>query len=687
MKTKIYSVLLFCLLLFTQIFSFTLLNAQQKDTPDSDKFEGRHYYGRGDVEYLKLLEIARRMFEPDPEFQNIPMLYNQTWNSFVEGPTWAAWWIQNSYGTTYCALPFYIEPYRTFLQNAQDFWFDLMGDGKRKGMFKWQAPDGALCDCACPDWIIYKQGDGKTEVHDWGIGFATAGVVLQSELLLINHDIQAVKYYLPKLERTANFLESRRDPKNNLFLAGPAGNLLAPSYAGWHKPDGTYDKAYLAEISINYIAGLDRLIELEKMAGKQDKVKLYTQRREAAKKGLPNIMTDEGYFLRSIDPDGVKHGVFGAEKYGYFETTPNHDAICFRVVNEAQANKIYDKIASIPQLRPHSLIIPNYPRYDDMYEKEVSIWKYGHWVNGGHWSTCEARMMMAYSILGKYEDMRKSMLKIMEFAKIFRMDNNLPDFGNTVYQPKEPINITYDAFAIPAALTRGLFEYIYKANDLTLIPHIPTGITELQQLDPVKFGKKELYLSIAGNGEITSVTINGKKWVSFDKKTISLPYGKLPDSASIVIMTNNGKPDFLKVDYAKARANTPRSFFYAMRNVSKPFSDFKYKVIRFYDFYHKLEAEGMGDTYEAAHAKLVCETFAARYKRMKMIDNGELQKLPEVSQIAADTLYYQTAERHCNSLEVTIRSYRNSANPQQKKMFEIYQAIRSDYPDQEPVKK
>jgi len=39
---------------------------------------------------------------------------------------------------------------------------------------------------------------------------------------------------------------SRRDPKNNLFLAGPAGNLLAPSYAGWKRPDGTYDKAYLA---------------------------------------------------------------------------------------------------------------------------------------------------------------------------------------------------------------------------------------------------------------------------------------------------------------------------------------------------------------------------------------------------------------------------------------------------------
>ena len=68
-------------------------------------FEGQFYRGEGDDEYLQLLDISRRMFEPDPEFQNLPMLYLPAWNGFVEGPTWGAWWIQNSYGPTYCALP------------------------------------------------------------------------------------------------------------------------------------------------------------------------------------------------------------------------------------------------------------------------------------------------------------------------------------------------------------------------------------------------------------------------------------------------------------------------------------------------------------------------------------------------------------------------------------------------------
>jgi len=77
---------------------------------------------------------------------------------------------------------------------------------------------------------------------------------------------------------------------------------------------------------------------------------------------LPLITTDEGYFIRSLDPDGVRHGVFGATKHGYFEVSPNHDAIAFRVADDAQANRIFQKIASIPELRPHSFIVPGTTR-------------------------------------------------------------------------------------------------------------------------------------------------------------------------------------------------------------------------------------------------------------------------------------------------------------------------------------
>ncbi len=510
-----------------------------------ESYAGRYFRGAGAAEYLRLLDTARRMFAPDPEFENLSMLYMPSWNGLVEGPTWDAWWIQNSYGTTYSVLPFLQEPFVTFLQNSQDLWFDQMGDGKRVGAappFDWVAPDGCLCDAARPGWIVYRQGDGRVQIHDWGMEFTAAGLLMQSELLLISRDESAIARYLPKLERCANFIETRRDPTNNLFLAGPAGNLLAPSYAGWKKPDGTYGQAYLTGLSITYIAALDRLIELEKLAARSEQVTLQTQRRNAARKGLARVTTDEGYFIRSLDPDGTRHGVFGAAQHGYFEASPNHDAIAFRVADDTQAARIYAKIASVPGLRPHQFILPNYPSYDDMYEKPEGLWAFGTWVNGGHWSTCEARMMLGYYRLGKFDDARRSMVQLLGFAERFRMDNPLVKFGSDVYQPNQPINLTYDAFGPPAAFVRGLFEYLYRADGLTLLPHIPPGITRLEQRFPIRFGTKRLYLATVGAGPITAVTLNGQPWEPFDKQSVFLPYEQVSEHAIIEIALGDAKP-------------------------------------------------------------------------------------------------------------------------------------------------
>jgi hypothetical protein len=507
------------------------------------RFDGRFFSGEGDVEYLQLLDTARRMYQADPEFQNMAMLYTPQWNGLVEGPTWGAWWVQNSYGPTYCALPFYEEPFVTFLQDSQDLWFDKMGDGKTSyvwnGKDSWVPPDGCLMDCANDTWAMHRQGDGRVNIHDWGMEFTAAGGLMQCELLLISRAAAALPKYLPKLERCAGFIESRRDPKNNLFLAGPAGNLLAPSYAGYKKPDGTYGMAYLAGLSVTYIAFLDRLIELEKLAGRSDQGQLWSSRRTAAREGLAALATDEGYFVKSIDPDGTRHGIYGAAEYGYFEASPNHDAICFRVVDDAQSRKIYQKLASVAGLRPHDLILANCPSLDDMYEAPQGLWGFGTWVNGGHWTTCEARALMAYYRLGQYEDARRSMKQIMVFARQFRMDNPLVDFGNAVYQPREPINLTYDAFGAPAGLIRGLFEYLYSADGLRLVPHIPDRITRLEQRFPIRFGTKQLYLAVAGTGPIKSVRINGKRWKSFTADSVFLPYSAMPDLAAIQILRGN----------------------------------------------------------------------------------------------------------------------------------------------------
>jgi hypothetical protein len=599
-------------------------------------FVGRFFKGKGDVEYLGLLDTARRMFAPDAEFQNVPMLYTPAWNGFVEGPTWGAWWIQNSYGTTYAALPFLTEPLTTFLQNSQDLWFDQMGDGKTVRPFRefqWVPPDGALCDAAAPGMFIAKQGDGRVDIHDWGMEFAAAGLLMQAELLLISRDADAIARYLPKLERTAGFLETRRDPRNNLYLAGPAGNLLAPSYAGWKKPDGTYGMAYLAGLSITTIAALDRLIELEKLAGNAEKAALYSRRRSASRKGLKALIEPDGYFVRSLDPDGVRHGVYGAERHGYFEAPPNHDAVCMRVADDKLARTIMDKIASIPGLRPHAFIIPNCPSYDDMYEKPEGLWAYGTWVNGGHWSTCEARMIIAYFRMGRFNDARRSMEKLLTFARRFRMDNPLTEFGNSVYQPNEPINTTYDAFGPPAAMVRGLFEYLYRADGVTLIPHVPPGVLQMEQRFPIRFGSKKLWVATVGSGPVTGVWVNGVRWRRHTKQSITLPYEATPEEARVVIAMGGAKADdaFLSARPDPAPSldgPVPEELRDAVEDMRKRLAG--------------LVSAGRGDSAEAAHMRLAIECAAAAGLRNRMKAEGKLTPLPPESARAADSLYRTT---------------------------------------------
>ncbi len=637
------------------------------DAGGTDAFEGRYYRGRGDVEYLQLLDIARRMFAPDPEFQNVPMLYTPEWNGLVEGPTWNMWWIQNSYGTTYAALPFYDEPLTTFLQNSQDQWFNQMGDGKRAGMNNWVAPDGCLCDAARPGQIYYKQGDGRIDIHDWGLEFTAAGLLMQAELLLISRDTEAIKHYLPMLQRCAAFIESRRDPKNNLFLAGPAATLLAPGDGGCLRPDGTRGPAYLAGLSVTYIAALDRLIELEKLTGDSTGAKRYADHRDSARQGLAQLTTPEGYLIKSLDPDGTKHGVFGAAKHGYFETPPNHDAIAFRVVDDAQAERICAKMTSIPGLRPYDFIIPNYPALDDMYTEPNGIWAFGTWVNGGHWSTCEGRMVLAYCRLGKCDDARRSMQRLLTFARRFRMDNPLTRFGSDVYQPNVPTNLCYDTFAPAAALVRGLFEYLYQADGLTLMPHTPPGITELEQRFPIRFGQRRVYLSTVGAGPVTAVLVNGKTWKSFDAKSVFLKYEQTPDRALVQIVLGDAKPASSQPTWVPPQTG-PTS---AVEDTTP--DTLREHAARLRRFQVRLIAENLGGTYEAAHVRLALDCIVTAGLRHKLLAEGKLQPLPEPARSAADKSYVDTAVRLCEGWDAVVRSYAGSDHPQRRRIDQLWQ--------------
>jgi hypothetical protein len=290
----------------------------------SDHYKGRYCEGEGDLKFLRLIDESFAFFHPNPDVPNISMLYDSNWNTFVESGGWDAWGIQNSYGFSYSVTPFISDPWRAVLQNSWDMFWNNQGDGKRMGqpvvngkpekvspLMALVAPDGSLGDASRPTEIIYKQGDGNIKVHDWFYEATAAGIVMQCEILLTSRDLKAIAYYLPKMIRACDFIEKTRDPKNNLFLVGPACNLLAPSYGGVKQADGTFGKGYLSGLSVTYLAALDRMVELFKLVANSEKVALYEHRQAITRQSLQQLLTHAGYFVKSVELDGTKHGVLG----------------------------------------------------------------------------------------------------------------------------------------------------------------------------------------------------------------------------------------------------------------------------------------------------------------------------------------------------------------------------------------
>ena len=664
------------------LIGFILLCILPGSGQSQPTFTGTWFSGKGDTTYLHLLDQAYRMTRPDPELENLSMLYHPVWNGFVEGPTWDAWWIQNSFGTSYTLLPLMDPAYRKFVGNSQELWFNMIGNGIRKDANGYAAPVGSLCDCARPGWVIFKQGDGRHKIHDWAFGFTAAGIILQSELLLIKRDKATIDRFLPLLEQCVGFIDSRRDPVKNIFLVGTAGNLLAPSYAGSGKqlPDGTYEKAYLAEISVNFIAGLNRMIELEKMSNRTEMVRKYVILKEKVQSGLKWLTTPEGYFVRAREMDGTLHGQFGNDQFGYFEATPNHDAMAFRVADDEQAKKIYSKISSIPGLRPYKLIVPNFPGYDDMYENK-GLFVFGKWINGGHWTTCEARMQLGYYRVGAYRDAAESFGQILKLAPGFRLDNNLTNFGSEPYQPKLPINCVYDSWGSPGGFLRGLFEYEYKADGMTVYPHIPAGITSLVQGFPVFFGEKKIYFQTKGTGAVTSVLVNGKQYKDFDAKSIRLKLESASGSETVSIGlggTEAGTEMNISYLVAPSKEMPYRDVSdllpgYQPKNVKIPTGEMLQKLDTFAE---RLLKAGFQDSYELAHADLIQESVRAIQKRIELKNKGQLVLLPQASQTAADQLYLDTLAKLYLGLATHLEKCLTSEDKQEKEIALFWKEIR-----------
>ena len=493
-------------------------------------YNGTHIRGKGDAAWLELIDKSFSMLHSSPTLPNLKMLYKSATDHFSEGFIWGnGWWIQNSYGFTLGAVPLLDPFWSNILQNSYDAFWARIGDGKRVGaddgstddpLFALCAPDGALGDCVIDHGIVYRQGDGYFQAYDWFYEGTAAGVNMQADMLLFDRRSEMLEKYMPLLRRSLDHIERTR-AENGLFLTGPAANLLAPSYGGsFNEETGEIGKGYLTGVAVTYASALKKFIELLKITGDTEGQAEYQSRLDRTLAALPLLLTDEGYFVKSMDPDGTKHGVYGAEKHGYLEAVCNVDAIACGIADRKTAESIYAKIAAVEGIRPAGVICNNYPYLDDTYENyaqrnygpDVCGFGSGNWVDGGCWATVEGRAILAYQKLGKYDDTFRAADWYMKWAEEYRQDAPLSQWGWNTNNPwsaenddhtvcNRPAAVMIDNFASVTCLLRGLFDYTADARGLTITPRIPDGITEYIQREPVWFGGCALWLSVRNGSE------------------------------------------------------------------------------------------------------------------------------------------------------------------------------------------
>ena len=608
-------------------------------------FQGQWVEGNGDATTLEAIDAAFESTQPSARMVCLPLFYKRDWNGLVEGPAWASWWTQNSFGATYALLPFIggTEPYATWIANSQAMWFDHMGDGQRKDRRCLVAPDGCLCDHACywmngaaedgfgdprrppTEWqsknngqirfenVMFKQGDGKADA-DWYSGGAVAGLILESERLLVRHDKAEAKARLGNLKRVAAFLDSYRDRTRNLLMGGKGCNLLAPTYPGGRQKDGSMGKGYLTELSVNYVAALERLAEVCLLCDEHKPAEACRATAQVVRAALSQLMTPDGYFIRAEDPDGTRRGIFGAAQYGAFEAHPNHDAGCFRVTTDAQNKTIVrymlDKVkgAAPPGgLAPYSLILPNYPGYDD-HPGEGNM-TYATWNNGGGWPANQGLMSVAAMRASEFAHPLAAWAAMRPMMVAFRADAPLAGFGRFPWrQPQaRPYCFCYDNLGVPAGLLRGLFEYSYSATGVRLWPHIPPGIQRYAQRIPATFGHTRLWLAANGQGEPVRVPVNGRT--------------QRLDTDGSLFLPLNGVLGDVEVEFLFGSA-TPAGVVRAAPQEPCAPADVDYKAVG--SFLKGMEDANLGDIFEAGQARVIVQMVMAQHERRDLSASGRL---------------------------------------------------------------
>jgi len=224
------------------------------------------------------------------------------------------------------------------------------------------------------------------------------------------------------------------------------------------------------------------------------------------------------------------------------------------------------------------------------------------------------------------------------------MDNPLVDFGNAPLSTQTACQHRVRHVGHPGRADSGLFEYLYGSDGLTLLPHIPPGITELRQLDPIRSETKSCiclpWERVGQRGDRQQQAMEG------------LQGGVC--ASTLQWYTRHCR------DYHRVGRRPIRRSLAGLVSSPREVTDEKLdsdlaglaRRLRNLEAWRKQLAQiGRGEEYEAAHARVIEEMITAAQKRRMMQATGKLARLPDASQTAADQSYIDAITKLSDGLK------------------------------------
>ena len=108
------------------------------------------------------------------------------------------------------------------------------------------------------------------------------------------------------------------------------------------------------------------------------------------------------------------------------------------------------------------------------------------------------------------------------------------------------------------------------------------------------------------------------------------------------------------------------------REAVDPSPDLEAAAAKLRAFAARLEAAGLGKSYEAAHARLILDALNAAHHRQSLLAAGKLPPLPEASAAAADKSYQETVQRLLDGLDGLMKSYEKSSGDRARKIADFW---------------